>query len=91
MKCTPFRGGLGEHQITGFVCGPRQKARECRFCHESRQDGRLCDWPREKGGGTCDAFMCVKCARNVGPNLDYCPPHAKKALALSTAVQAKLW
>lgn len=33
-----------------------------------------CDWPKD-GGGTCDKSVCRTCARNVGPDRDYCPFH----------------
>jgi hypothetical protein len=35
----------------------------------------LCDYP--VGDGTCDAPICRKHARTVGPNRHYCPWHAE--------------
>jgi hypothetical protein len=42
---------------------------------------KLCDYPVTRKGkpGTCDRKLCSRCAVNVGPNKDYCPPHARVA------------
>jgi hypothetical protein len=39
----------------------------------------LCDFPLsgEKIGKTCDAPLCAKCAKHVGPDRDYSPAHGR--------------
>jgi len=60
----------------------------CKFCpHRFRWDGRthtatlLCDFEigRTLGGEpiTCDAKICVKCAKTVGTNRHFCPRHSR--------------
>ncbi len=56
--------------------------RACSSCGVRVFDGKLCDFPVSKAGRkskTCDRFCCAKCAVNVGPDRDYCPPHARAA------------
>ncbi len=59
----------------------------CKFCHlRFRWDGRthqatlLCDFVigTTLGGDpiTCDAKVCSKCAKRVGPDKDFCPKHS---------------
>lgn len=38
-----------------------------------------CDHPVTRAGaeGTCDRFVCLRCAVHVGINKDLCPVHAK--------------
>lgn len=61
----------------------------CKFCrHRFRWDGRthraslLCDFEigRTLGGEamTCDARVCAKCAKEVGPDKHFCPKHLRK-------------
>jgi len=37
---------------------------------------KLCDFELH-GGRTCDAKLCARHATTVGPERDFCPPHAK--------------
>jgi hypothetical protein len=49
-----------------------------------QNDGtKQCDFPVKRNGkpGTCDRYICQKCAMRVGPDLDYCGPHARQAKA----------
>jgi len=43
-------------------------------CH--RRAPYLCDYPLA-GGKTCDRPICEGHRAHVGPNKDYCPPHAR--------------
>lgn len=52
----------------------------CKFCRK-RPHTKLCDHPRGMTG-TCDAKMCDECATNVGPDVDFCPPHKEMPLSL---------
>lgn len=56
---------------------PHRRPR-CKFCNGSLSATLLCDFEvgRTLGGEpiTCDAPVCVQCARRVGDN-DFCPRH----------------
>jgi hypothetical protein len=79
VPCIPFNLGNG---TTGIICtrGPR-KFVPCSVPGCGRPSVRLCDWPVTRAGvkGTCDAKLCARHATHVGPDRDYCPPHAKLA------------
>lgn len=54
----------------------------CKFCprsHDAAPATLLCDFEvgRTLGGDaiTCDAPVCVNCAKRVGPDKDFCPKH----------------
>lgn len=66
--------------VTSIICGGRGRgrAKQCTFCQTPTKDGRLCDGEPVKRGQSCDAFMCPKCATKIGPNVDLCPPCAKR-------------
>jgi hypothetical protein len=64
-----------------IVCGRGARPPKCRFC--DRQSTKLCDFvtshqQQVTHKKTCDAPMCDVHAKSVGPNLDYCPDHAKE-------------
>jgi hypothetical protein len=63
---------LGDGSIAIVRTGKPHR-RKCRFCSEGEAT-LLCDF-RGPQGKTCDAPMCARCARPVGPNVDYCPDH----------------
>jgi hypothetical protein len=56
------------------------RAPRCKFCYGSQPATQLCDFEigRTLGGEaiTCDAKVCVHCARRVGEK-DFCPKHPK--------------
>jgi hypothetical protein len=58
------------------------KPEPCPFCRE-RPAVKLCDFRVAVGDvghtRTCDAAMCVRCAKPVRPNVDFCPDHASRA------------
>lgn len=74
MPCTKvvFPGGIG------IACtrGLREK---CGTPGCGGTSVALCDWPLggAKKGKTCDRKLCPSCRVNVGPNKDYCRPHAE--------------
>jgi hypothetical protein len=38
-----------------------------------------CDHPAPAGrSGTCDRWLCRRCAVSVGPNRDHCPDHRQE-------------
>jgi len=58
----------------------KRRQQKCRWC--SKQSTKLCDFsissPQQvTHRKTCDAPMCDEHAKPVGPNIDYCPEHAK--------------
>jgi hypothetical protein len=57
-----------------FVChsGPRPKRRPCGVCRSPAD--LQCDHPRLHGG-TCDKYLCRRCAVPKGANVDWCPTH----------------
>ena len=77
MPCTPIPGG-------GFVCSRGTRRCSVPGC-AARMAAKLCDYPvkradrmgRVVAGATCDAALCAAHAVSVGPDRDYCPPHAR--------------
>jgi hypothetical protein len=76
MTCRFIDLGNG---VTGIVCTRGERAKRCKACGD--RASRQCDFPlRGKATGrTCDANLCERCAVVVGPDRDYCPPHARLA------------
>jgi hypothetical protein len=75
VKCAALPGG-------GYICGTRTR-RKCSSCGTYGAD-RQCDYPVKvskvaggKASGTCDRWLCDRCAASVGPDKDYCPPHQR--------------
>lgn len=71
MPCRPFSSG----GMSGFVCGPRQRAPKCK-CGSGLGADLLCDWKKPEGG-TCDAKLCPRCSTKPADDKDLCPDHAK--------------
>lgn len=82
MACLVIPGG-------GFVCG-RPRPGPCSVPGCGRMHGILCDFPVERKGakGTCDAKLCRRCAKELGPEIHVCPAHAK--VPFPGAVQLEL-
>lgn len=57
-----------------FVCGMQTRRRTCSSCGELAAT-KLCDGPLHltTKRKTCDAPLCVKCARHRAGDVDYCP------------------
>ena len=77
MRCTPVELPGG---VTGFVCGPKPRARRCVEC--AAPDATLsCDWKLtgKRAGKTCDRAICATCTTHPGGDLekDLCPAHAE--------------
>jgi hypothetical protein len=78
MPCEFERSPDGS--VTRIICSRGSSPKPCQFCGvKIYKGGKLCDWPNSNG--TCDAFMCAKCATHTGRDRDVCPPHAKQAAA----------
>ena len=79
MPCNPLRDK--DDRVVGFVCTRGQKVPACSEPGCTWRSERLCDYPLrgEKAGQTCDRPLCRRHARRVGPDRDYCPPHATEA------------
>lgn len=71
------------HDADGNVIGIACSRERVRLCSTGcgRRATKLCDFPLsgKKAGKTCDADLCERCAEHVGPDRDYCPPHARAA------------
>lgn len=65
-----------EHRDGMIICTRGGSKIRCKYC--GFPGNKLCDYPLSgiKGGKTCDAPMCEKCATHVPPDSDYCKPHA---------------
>lgn len=63
---------------TAIVCG-REPYRKCSTPNCRRHATIQCDFAVTRGGkpATCDRYCCRTCAKNVGPDRDYCPAHAR--------------
>jgi hypothetical protein len=63
-------------KVVGIACGSRSRPKPCKQC--GARSTRLCDYPLagKKRGTTCDAPLCDRCAVKVGPDRDFCRPHA---------------
>lgn len=68
MRCRYIGGAI--------VCGPRLR---CATVACRGEGTLLCDFPVKRRGrdATCNRRVCRRCAKSVGPELDYCPPHAR--------------
>lgn len=69
-----------EKPIGAFICSRGRRQREPCTVPGCRGDGVvLCDFVLRgpKAGRTCDRRVCRGHAKNVGPDKDYCPVHAK--------------
>jgi hypothetical protein len=76
MGCEPI-------EINGFkghACSRGRKSRpRCKTCR--RPARYFCDYPVTRKGvaGTCDRACCARHRKHVGPDRDYCEPHALKS------------
>ncbi len=55
-----------------LVCIKRPRPARCSVC-KARPHTRLCDGPGKRPGKTCNAKLCDRCAKHVGPDRDLCP------------------
>lgn len=67
-------------QVVGIACG-RSPRRNCSTPGCRSAATIQCDYSVVRKGkvGTCDRWCCRSCAKNVGPNRDYCGAHARGA------------
>lgn len=74
MPCRTIDLGGG---ATAIVCSRgSSKQSPCDTPGCGRPHLALCDYPL-KNGKTCDRKMCNLHRKSVGPDRDYCGPHAK--------------
>jgi hypothetical protein len=69
-----------EGRVIGIACGTVPYCTACK----RRAGSKRCDYPVKKRSGkagTCDRWLCGRCAVSVGEDLDHCPPHARLAAA----------
>jgi len=75
MPCTYIKLADGNVAIVRHA---KARAPKCRFCF--KPSTKLCDAVVGKTLGgeaiTCDAPICIDCARQVGPDKDFCPKHS---------------
>jgi hypothetical protein len=86
MKCDTIDMGHGSF---AFVC-TRGQRHNCAFC--SRYATKQCDFPvlRKGAWGTCDAWLCDRCAASQGKDVDYCPPHERNKHQLVHILEARI-
>jgi hypothetical protein len=64
----------------------KRRLPRCKFCNGMREAALLCDFEigRSLGGDvfTCDAPVCVPCARRVGEK-DFCPKHPARTAGVA--------
>ncbi len=91
MRSHPIVDDRG--RVIGVACYREPRA-SCQTKHCRGAAVILCDYPVTRRGKatTCSRHVCRGCAKHVGPNLDYCPPHARlyEADAPRRADEAKL-
>ena len=64
--------------MSGFICTRGLRQVTCSVPECGARATKLCDYPvSSHESGTCDKPLCWRHAVNVGPDADYCPPHAK--------------
>ena len=71
-------------QPVGLAIRCRGRSTERHYCGSCHKPASLqCDYPvkRAHGSQTCDRWTCPACATRVGPDCDYCKPHADAARA----------
>ena len=73
MTCHPLKLPGG---VAGFACDRSRRTTKCKACGKHGEP-KLCDFVISPAK-SCDAKCCSLCARHVGPDIDYCPKHAKE-------------
>lgn len=81
MGCRVLMSGPN---VMAIACTRGRQLGPCSTPGCTRAASRLCDYPLTqlevgKEPKTCDRKLCDRCAVRVGPNRDYCGPHAKLA------------
>ena len=63
------------------ACSRNSRRSQCSTPSCTNYSSKLCDYPVTRNGQptTCDAKICDRCATSVGPDKDYCRPHAQLA------------
>ena len=91
MRSMPIIDADG--RVIGRACY-REKRAHCQTKHCRGAAVLLCDYPVKRRGKatTCNRHVCRGCAKSIGPERDYCPPHARlhAADAPRRADEAKL-
>ena len=88
MHCEPFRDEEG--RVTGFVCGPKPRAKPCAFC--GRPSSRLCDgrWVVDGKKTSCDKPICETHRVALPGNRDYCVDCDKRSRAAEAMTPREL-
>lgn len=59
---------------TAHICIRGGRSPRCEFCNTGYSE-KLCDFPINARGKTCDAKMCARCSSSISPEADFCPRH----------------
>lgn len=91
----------GSSKSVVFICSRRRmRPQPCKFC--GARSTRRCDFPvKRKSGtisgtprmvnGTCDVYLCDRCAVPQATGIDYCPPHERnKVKIMEERLRSKL-
>jgi len=68
---------------SAIICTRGERRRSCATPGCANRADKQCDFPVTRNGkvGTCDRFVCSRCAVSKGHDLDFCPPHARVEVA----------
>jgi len=78
MRSIPIHDAAGN--VIGRACYRESRPR-CATVGCGGVGSKLCDFPVKRRGRdtTCNRRMCSRCAKSIGGDQDFCPPHARAA------------
>jgi hypothetical protein len=80
MGWSEVRDAAGNVVGSVHICDRGRRRQRCSTPGCGNPASKLCDYPvKAIGRKTCDAAICARCAKKVGPDRDYCVAHSKAA------------
>jgi len=78
MGWSEVRDDAGNVVGSVHICDRGRRRRSCSTPGCGNPASKLCDYPvKAIGRKTCDAAICTRCTKKVGPDLDYCRAHSQ--------------